>query len=79
MYLHGSKLAFKPSFKPTKVNAAVNFLSFKIIYSHQLQTTSNQPLNQASNQNYVSGKALRIYFGLKVGLKVGLKAGLKDN
>ena len=36
VHLHGSKLAFKPSFKPTKVNAAVNFSSLKIIYSHQL-------------------------------------------
>ena len=30
-YEHESKLAFKPSFKPTKVNAAVNFSSLKII------------------------------------------------
>ena len=29
VYLHGSKLAFKPSFKPTKIDAAVKIKAIK--------------------------------------------------
>ena len=78
MYLHGSKLAFKQSFKPTMVNAALNFLFLKIIYSYRLQTTSNH-FQPTSTQNCVQCKALRIHgFGLKAGLKVGLKDSQKQ-
>ena len=41
VHLHWSKLAFKPSFKPTKVDAALNFSFLTIIYSYRLKTTTN--------------------------------------
>ena len=47
VYLHGSKLAFKPSFKPTKVDAAVKIIYFglKRFFSYPLNQPSNQPSN----------------------------------